>query len=102
MKNNVFWSEDSFQTNQRGSRTIEWQCRIFTLLVQLYFYIPSVNYVFVSDKIIYNRDNFGIKYLSYSKISVILCYLFSVLKLFYLILENMSTYVRKFCFPSYI
>jgi len=63
-----------------------------TLSVQLYSDITSVNLVFVSDKIINNSDNFGIKWLFYGKI-------FSVFTLFYLILENMSTNVRKFLFP---
>ena len=41
------------------------------------------------------------KSLSYSERSAILCSLFSVFTLFYLILENMSTNVRKYCFPCY-
>ena len=65
------------------------------------------------DKIINNSDNLRIKCLSYSKISAILCVPFFVFTLFlfnlrkhvnnlYLILENMSTNVRKFRFPCYI
>ena len=55
------------------------------------------------NKIIKKIDNFRIKFLSYSKITAILCVLyFLFLHFFYLILENMSTNVRKFCFPYYI
>ena len=52
--------------------------------------LSSVNSVFVT-----NSDNFRIMCLSYCKINAIL---FSVFTLFYLILENMSTNVRKFRF----
>jgi len=75
-----------------------WQRRVCTLSVQLYSYVTSVNLVFVSNKIINNSDDFRIKCLPYSKIIA----MFSVLALFYLILENMSTNVRKFRFPCYI
>ena len=74
----------------------------FVHLVQLYFHVTSVNSVFVSDKIINNYDNFRIKSLSYSEISAILCSVFSVLTFFSLILEYMSTNVRKFRFSLYI
>ena len=39
----------------------------------LYSDVTSVNSVFVSDKMINNSDNFRIKWLSYSKISAIIC-----------------------------
>ena len=52
-----------------------------TLSVQLYSYVTSVNLGFVSDKIINNSYNFRIKCLFYSKISAILCSLFSVFTL---------------------
>ena len=42
-------------------------------LSSVFFYVTSVNSVFVSDKIINNSDNFRIKCLSYSEISAILC-----------------------------
>ena len=35
-----------------------WQRRICTLSVQLYSDVTSVNFVFVSDKIINNSENF--------------------------------------------
>ena len=54
---------------------------------------------YVSDKIINNID---FKELIFSEIRAILCSLFSVFTLFYLILENMSTNGRKCCFPCYI
>ena len=54
---------------------------------------------YVSDKIINNIDY---KELIFSEIRAILCSLFSVFTLFYLILENMSTNGRKCCFPCYI
>jgi len=53
-----------------------WQRRMCTLYihtVQLYSDVTSVNSVFVSDKMINNSDNFRVKWLSYSKISAILC-----------------------------
>ena len=57
----------------------------------------------VSEKNINNSDHFRIKCLSDSKISGILCALyFLFFTLFYFILENKSTNVRKFCFPYYI
>ena len=62
--------------------------------------VKRVNLVFVSDKIINNCDNFKIKFLSYSKISAIVYVIFSVFTLFYLILKNMSTNVKKFLFSS--
>ena len=89
--------------------------------VRLYFDVTSVKLVFVSDKIDNVNNNFRINWLSYGKISAILCVLllflfvlcclikylrrrsiFSVFTLFYLILENMSNNVRKFWFPCYI
>ena len=72
--------------------------------MQLYSDVTSVNSGFVPDKIIKDSDTFRIKCLPYSKISAILYMysLFCVFTLFYLILENMSTIVRKFCFPCYI
>ena len=57
---------------------------------------------YVPDKTVKNSDNFRIKCFSYSKISAILCSLFPVFALFYLILENMSTNGRKFRFPFYV
>ena len=70
-----------------------------TLSVQLHSDVTSANSVFVSDKIDNNSDNFRMKCLSYIKISVILCVLyFLFLNFFYLILENMSTNVRKLVF----
>ena len=70
-----------------------------TLSVQLYSYVTSVNLVFVSDKIINNSYNFKTKSLSYKKNKCnFMCSLFSGFTLFYLILENMSTNVRKFHF----
>ena len=71
----------------------------FVHSVPPYSYVTSVNLVFVSQNII---DYFEIKFLSYGKMLEILCSLFSVLTRFYLILENMSTNVRKFRFPCYI
>ena len=62
-----------------------------TLSVQLYSYVISVNLVFVFDKIINSIDNFTVKKVQFFV-------LFSVFKLFYLILKNMSTDVRKFYF----
>ena len=47
--------------------------------------------LYVSDKIINNSD-----------ISAILCSLFSVFTLFYLIMEIMSTNGRKCCLPCYL
>ena len=46
--------------------------------MHLYSYVTRVNLGFVSVKIIDNIDNFGIKCLSYGKISAILCSLLSV------------------------
>ena len=48
----------------------------FVLSVQLYSDVTSGNLVFVSDKIINNSDNFGIKCLSYSEISAFICVLY--------------------------
>ena len=48
-----------------------WQRRICTFSVQLYSDVTSVNWVFVSIKIINNSDNSRIKCLSYNKISAI-------------------------------
>ena len=45
-----------------------------TILVQQYSYVTSANSVFVSDKIINNKNNFRILE-SYSKISEFLCVL---------------------------
>ena len=61
---------------------------------QLYSYVTSVvNLVFVSDKIINNSDNFGIQSFSCGHISAILCSLFSVFKLLYLIFGNFPCYI---------
>ena len=57
-----------------------WQRRICTLSVQLYSDVTSVNSVFVSDKIIYNSDNFLLKCLSYSKTSNFMCFYFLFLQ----------------------
>ena len=66
---------------------------------QLYSYVTSVvNLVFVSDKIINNSDNFGIQSFSCGIISAILCSLFSVFKLLYLIFGNISTNIGNFVF----
>ena len=56
----------------------------------MYSDVISANWVFTSDKIINNSDNFRIKCLSYSKIIVIfMCSLFSVFTLFiFLMWEN--------------
>ena len=72
----------------------------FVHSVQLYSDVTSVNSVFVSDKIINNCDNFRIKCLTYRKTSVEFYVFFIVcFNTFYLILEIMSTNVRKFRFP---
>ena len=54
--------------------------------------VTSVNLVFVFDKNIYNSDKFGIKCLSYGKISEILCSLVSVFTLF---LFNVGKHVNS-------
>ena len=64
----------------------------------MYSDVTSVNLICVSDKIINNSDNFKIKCLSNSKISAFFC----VFTLFYLILENISTNVRKLFFFLYL
>ena len=68
-----------------------------TLSVQLFSDFTSVNSVFVSDKIIYNSDNFRIKCLFYSKISAILC----VLYFLFLHLNLGIISVRKIRFTYY-
>ena len=65
-----------------------WQRRIYNCILTSQLCQLS----FVSDKIINNSDNFRIKWLSYSKISAIICVLyFLFLLFFYFILKNMST-----------
>ena len=73
-----------------------------TFSVRFYSDVTSVNLVFVSDTIINNSDILRIKGISYKKKCNFMCSLFSVFTLFYLILVNMSTNVRKFHFPCYI
>ena len=76
-----------------------WQRRICTILVQLFSDVTIVNSVFVSDKVLINNsDSLRIKSLSYSKISAIICVLYSLCLHFFGILKNMSTNVRKFRF----
>ena len=43
-------------------------------LLQLYSDVTSFNSAFVSDKINNDRDSFRINYLSFNKISAILCF----------------------------
>ena len=57
---------------KKDSSTIKGNVDFVHSQVQLYVYVTSVNLVFVSIEIINNSDNFR-KYLSYSKISAILC-----------------------------
>ena len=59
--------------------------RICTLSVQLYSYVTSVNSFMCPTELLIIVI---IKSLSYSEISLILCSLFSVFTLFYLILET--------------
>ena len=98
---------------QIDSSTIDGNVELYTLSTVVFWRhkcqlsqvstVTSVNLVFVSDKIVNNSVNLRIKWLSYSKISAILCVLLlSVLTLFYLIMEIMSTNVRKFRFSCYI
>ena len=76
-----------------------WQRRFFTLSVQLYSYVISVNSCICPTKLLIKVI---IKCLPYSEISGILCALCSVFTLFHLILENMATNGRKCCLPCYI
>ena len=71
----------------------------FVHSVQLYSYVTSANSFMCPTKILIIVI---IKCLSYIEITAILCSLFSVFTFFNLILENMSTNVRKFSFPCYI
>ena len=74
-----------------------------SLSVQLYSDVRKCQLSIVSDKIINNSDNFGIKCSSYSKISAILCFCFWIFCFYtFLILKNMLTNRRKCCIPCYI
>ena len=71
--------------------------------VQLNSDVTSVNFVFVSDNIINNSNNYRRKCVSYSKTSEILCVLyFLFLHFLYNLGKHVKTNLRKFRFPCYI
>ena len=74
-----------------------------TLSVQLFSDFTSVNSVFVSDKIIYNSDNFRIKCLFFSKISAIFFFfIFCSYTFLFNVGEHAIISVRKIRFTYYI
>ena len=72
-----------------------WQRRMCTLLVQLYSDVASVNSFMCPTKLLIIAI---LKCLSFSKISEVLCSLFSVFILFLILAKN----GRKCCLPCYI
>ena len=87
-----------YKVIQIDSSTIDGNVE-FVHSVQLFSYVTSVNLVFVSDKINNNSDNFWEKcFILQENKCNLMCSLFSVFTLFYLILENSKLMWANFAF----